>query len=158
MKASGLPHRLPVIPAHLRDLSGPDDAREGRSPPPPQAVASSGSGRVLAPYHPERVPPDLRRFWSALREVRDPEMPVSIVDLGLVYDVACSGALVTVDLTFTALGCPCMDFIKLDVRERLLAEPDVAAVEIREVWDPPWSRERMTEDARRVLRGLGVAA
>lgn len=104
------------------------------------------------------LPPDVARLWSALREVRDPELPVSLVDLGLIYDVRRAGGRVEVDMTFTATGCPCMGFMKMDVEERLLREPGVAAVVIREVWSPPWRRERMTEDARAVLKRFGVAA
>jgi metal-sulfur cluster biosynthetic enzyme len=97
-------------------------------------------------------------LWEALREVRDPEMPISIVDLGLVYGIRAHSGRATVDLTFTATGCPCMEFIEHDVRERLLREPDVDEVEIRVVWDPPWTRARMTEEGRAILRTMGVAA
>ncbi|MEJ2215417.1 MAG: metal-sulfur cluster assembly factor [Gemmatimonadota bacterium] len=97
-------------------------------------------------------------MWSALRDVRDPELPVSLVDLGLIYDVRLSGGVAEVDMTFTATGCPCMQFMKMDVEERLLAEPDVESVSIREVWSPPWRRERMTAAARAVLKRFGVAA
>lgn len=102
--------------------------------------------------------PDVLRLWSALREVRDPELPVSLVDLGLIYDVWLSEGLVGVEMTFTATGCPCMQFMKMDVEERLLLEPGVDSVVIREVWSPPWRRERMTAEARAVLKRFGVAA
>jgi metal-sulfur cluster biosynthetic enzyme len=97
-------------------------------------------------------------LWEALRDVRDPEMPISIVDLGLVYGIRAAAGRATVDLTFTATGCPCMEFIEHDIRERLLREPDVEEVEIRVVWDPPWTRARMTEEGRAILRTMGVAA
>jgi len=100
----------------------------------------------------------LASLWAALREVRDPELPVSLVDLGLIYDIRRAGSTVQVDLTFTATACPCMDFIHEDIRERLLAEPDVDAVEINVVWDPPWTVERMTPEGREALRQCGVAA
>ena len=97
-------------------------------------------------------------LWQALREVRDPELPISLVDLGLVYAIRRHGPRVEVDLTFTATACPCMDFIRQDITERLLREPDVREIEIREVWDPPWTSERMTPEGRAILRGFGVAA
>ena len=97
-------------------------------------------------------------IWAALRDVMDPEFPISIVDLGLVYGVGRRGEVVEVDLTFTATACPCMDFIREDVRERLLREPGVADVAIRELWDPPWTRERITPEGRAILRRHGVAA
>lgn len=97
-------------------------------------------------------------YWAALREVRDPELPVSLVDLGLVYDIRLDGTVVEVDLTFTATACPCMDFIRADIEERLLKEPAITAVRIREVWDPPWTVERLTPEGREALRRCGVAA
>ncbi|MGH7444814.1 MAG: metal-sulfur cluster assembly factor, partial [Longimicrobiales bacterium] len=78
-------------------------------------------------------------LWTALCEVSDPELPISLVDLGLIYDIRRTGAHVDVDCTFTASACPCMAFIKEDIRDRLLQEPDVDSVLVNEVWDPPWT-------------------
>lgn len=97
------------------------------------------------------------RLWEALRDVIDPELPVSVVDLGLIYGIRRDGSRVEVDMTFTATACPCMDFLKDDVRERLLREPGVSEVEIRVVWDPPWTTARLSEEARAVLGRHGVA-
>ena len=94
---------------------------------------------------------------DALREVVDPEMPVNIVDLGLIYDVRQDGGRVYVDLTFTAMGCPAADMILSDIRERLLAEPGVAEVQVEVVWDPPWTTARMSEEGREALRFWGLA-
>jgi metal-sulfur cluster biosynthetic enzyme len=96
-------------------------------------------------------------LWEALREVRDPELPVSLVDLGLVYAIRRDANCVHVDLTFTATACPCMDFIREDIRTRLLAEPAVDRVEIRDVWDPPWTTDRLTAEGRAALRASGVS-
>ena len=103
-------------------------------------------------------PPGLGPLWSALRDVRDPELPISVVDLGLVYGIRRVGPAVQIDLTFTATACPCMDFIKEDVRDRLLGLPDVESVDINVVWDPPWSVERISAEGREILRRYGVAA
>jgi metal-sulfur cluster biosynthetic enzyme len=100
---------------------------------------------------------DSDRLWAALREVRDPEMPVSLVDLGVVYRIREAGGAVEVDLTFTAMGCPAADFILEDVRERLLAEPGVHEVRINIVWNPPWTAARMTEAGRDALEAWGLA-
>ena len=102
-------------------------------------------------------PPSAETLRSALYDVMDPELPISIVDLGLVYDVRVEAGVVEVDLTFTATACPCVDFIETDVRERLLREPGVREVAIRRVWDPPWTKARITERGRAVLRQAGVA-
>jgi metal-sulfur cluster biosynthetic enzyme len=96
--------------------------------------------------------------WELLHEVLDPELPISLVDLGLIYDVRMEEARVQVDLTFTATACPCMEFIREDVEDRLLQESWIDEVEILEVWDPPWTRARISERGRRQLRELGVGA
>jgi metal-sulfur cluster biosynthetic enzyme len=101
--------------------------------------------------------PEDERLLEALRDVDDPEMPVNIVDLGIVYGVRRDGGLVTVDLTFTAMGCPASEFILEDVRERLLCEPGVRQVAINVVWDPPWSTKRLTQAGRDALEMWGVA-
>lgn len=97
------------------------------------------------------------RLLEALRDVQDPEMPVSIVDLGMVYGIRHRGRRVEVDLTFTAMGCPAADFILEDVRERLLREPDVEEVAVNVVWDPPWTAGRLTPAGREALRMWGLA-
>ena len=97
------------------------------------------------------------RLWAALTEVQDPEMPVNLVDLGVIYAVAESDGVVDVDLTFTAMGCPASDFILDDVRERLLREDGVREVRINVVWNPPWTAARLTQDGRDALEAWGLA-
>jgi metal-sulfur cluster biosynthetic enzyme len=100
------------------------------------------------------------RLWSALRDVEDPEIPISVVGMGLIVSLAYRPGerAVDIELTFTAMGCPAMDFIQDDIRERLLREPDVDAVRIEIVWDPVWTRARIREDARETMRRLGIVA
>ena len=95
--------------------------------------------------------------WRALHEVADPEFPISLPDLGLIYGVEVEGGTVRVAVTFTASACPCVEFIKWDIRDRLLEEPDIEAVEVEVTWDPPWTTERITERGRRALKRAGVA-
>jgi metal-sulfur cluster biosynthetic enzyme len=97
------------------------------------------------------------RCWAALAEIEDPEMPINLVDLGLIYKVEVAGPLVKVELTFTAMGCPAYEMILDDVRQRLLAEPGVEEVLVQVVWDPPWSSERLTQDGRDALEMWGLA-
>ena len=92
---------------------------------------------------------------AALAEVIDPELPVSIVDLGLVRSIAVHGARVTVGITFTSIACPCTDVLREDVEARLRRLDGVAHVEVEEVFEA-WSREDMTEDGRLALLALGV--
>lgn len=102
---------------------------------------------------------DESAIWSALATVDDPEFPVSIVDMGLVYEVRVRGpepASVEIDMTFTAMGCPAMDFMKVDVREAVEGVEGVGEVEIHTVWDPPWTTDRLSEEARQALQTAGV--
>ena len=105
------------------------------------------------------VPPEARTgpLWDALREVMDPEIPISLVDLGLIYDVRRDGGDVAVDLTFTATACPCMAFIHFDIQDRLMKEPGVERVEVNEVWDPAWTKARISPEGRQALRTFGVS-
>lgn len=100
------------------------------------------------------------RLWTALRDVEDPEIPISVVGMGLIVSIAYLAETRRVDLqlTFTAMGCPATEFIEQDIRERLLAEPDVDEVVIEVVWDPVWTRSRIRADARATMRGLGIVA
>ncbi len=105
------------------------------------------------------VPPARRtgRLWDALREVMDPEIPVSLVDLGLIYDVRLHHGTAAVDVTFTAIACPCVHFIKWDIAERLQAEDGVEDVAINEVWNPPWTKSRITPEGRRQMKEMGIS-
>ena len=99
------------------------------------------------------------RLWDALRHVEDPEIPVSVVGMGLIVSLAYRPECRTAELsiTFTAMGCPAMEFIEEDIREALLRDPDVDSVEIEVVWDPVWTKDRLRADARAKMRELGIA-
>ena len=100
--------------------------------------------------------PELR-LWAALEEVEDPEWPISVVDMGLIYGLAFVGRRADIKLTFTAMGCPCMEFIIGDIRERLLQEENVDEVSMEIVWDPPWTRKRLTPKGIDKLRKWGIS-
>jgi len=125
----------------------------------PQYVTSHKSGgRDLWSPPLDEAPEDrLEAVWDALREVLDPEIPVSLPDLGLIYGVEIEGATVCVTLTYTATACPCMEFIREDVTDRLVSESWIDSVELHEVWDPPWTSENITPEGRERLRRLGVS-
>jgi metal-sulfur cluster biosynthetic enzyme len=93
--------------------------------------------------------------WAALAEVQDPELPVGIVDLGLVRSVEVDGAAVRVGLTFTSIACPCTDVLVEDVTARLGRLDGVARVEVEELFEP-WSLQDVTEEGRVALLALGV--
>jgi metal-sulfur cluster biosynthetic enzyme len=98
------------------------------------------------------------RLWDALRGVEDPEIPVSVVGMGLIVSLAyrAEGRVAEVKITFTAMGCPAMDFIQDDIREALLADPGVDEVRLEVVWDPVWTKDRIRDDARETMRRLGI--
>jgi metal-sulfur cluster biosynthetic enzyme len=100
------------------------------------------------------------RLWSALREVEDPEIPISVVGMGLIVSLAYLPETRTADvqITYTAMGCPAMEFIEDDIREALLADPDVDAVDLEVVWDPVWTKSRIREESRATMRRLGIVA
>jgi metal-sulfur cluster biosynthetic enzyme len=99
------------------------------------------------------------RLWQALRHVEDPEIPVSVVGMGLIVSLAyrAERRVAELEITFTAMGCPAMEFIEEDIREALLRDPDVGSVEIEVVWDPVWTKNRLRADARAKMRELGIA-
>lgn len=96
------------------------------------------------------------RLWQALHEIEDPEFPMSIVDMGLVIDVSRLERTAQVKMTFTSMGCPCMDMIMEDVRARLLQEPDVDQVDIEVVWSPVWTKNRLSERGKEIMWLNGV--
>jgi metal-sulfur cluster biosynthetic enzyme len=93
---------------------------------------------------------------SALKQCYDPEIPVNIVDLGLIYDVHFEPAPddqqdVRVDMTLTAQGCPSHVMIGEQVKARLESLPGVRNASVNIVWNPPWTPERLSADARKQL-------
>lgn len=125
--------------------------------PPAHCGASGGRDRWSAPL---QTPPTdgNAALWTALDEVLDPELPVSLVELGLIYRVEFEEGVARISLTFTAAACPCMEFIREDVKDRLTMEPWVNNVEITEVWDPPWTTSRISPAGREKLKNFGVGA
>lgn len=89
------------------------------------------------------------RVVALLRTVYDPEMPVDIYSLGLVYkiDVADDGAL-TVDMTLTAPNCPMADFIMEDARQKLESIEGVTSVTLNLIFEPEWTQDMMSEEAK----------
>lgn len=94
-----------------------------------------------------------------MSEIEDPEIPVSLVDMGLIVSLAYDqeARKASLQITYTAMGCPAMDMIQDDIRARLLREPDVEHVDIEVVWDPVWTHRRLSQSARETMRELGIA-
>jgi metal-sulfur cluster biosynthetic enzyme len=92
---------------------------------------------------------------AALKDVLDPEFPISVIDLGLIRGAALEGATAKIQLTYTCMGCPAMDLIQDDIRDRLLELEQVDRVEIEVVWDG-WSRRDISPEGVMRLREIGV--
>lgn len=103
------------------------------------SFTDDGSGRVIED-----------QVWQALDSVFDPEIPISLVSLGLVYKVNIDqdAGMVSIDMTLTAPGCGMGPVLVSDVKYRVAMVPNVQSVHVELVFDPPWSREMMSEEAQ----------
>lgn len=99
--------------------------------------------------------PDLKeKIRGKLREILDPELLISIVDLGLVYDIKEEGGAVEITMTLTTIGCPLFGVIEREIKNKLQTIKGVRDVKVKLVFEPPWSMERLTEQAKATL-GIG---
>jgi metal-sulfur cluster biosynthetic enzyme len=119
----------------------------------------SGTGHPDLPRTGEGASGLEARVWDALYDVEDPEMPVSIVDLGLIYDVYVDSASgeVRVDMTLTYTGCPARDYLLSSVERAVEGVDGVEDVLVNLLWSPEWSVELVTEEGREALREFGVS-
>ncbi len=99
----------------------------------------------------------VEEVWQALEEVKDPEIPVvSVVEMGMVRDVALEGETVVVTITPTFAGCPALQVIQTAIEE-CLREQGAGAVEVHQVLDPPWSSDWISAAGRQKLQAFGLA-
>lgn len=89
--------------------------------------------------------------YEALRECYDPEIPIDIVNLGLVYGITIVDDWVGVKMTLTSPGCPASNMISQQVKDRLKKVPGIGDADVRIVWQPEWTPNRMSEEARKKL-------
>ncbi len=92
---------------------------------------------------------------EVLRQIYDPEIPVNIYDLGLVYGIEIKGDKVKIRMTLTAPGCPLAGYLQQEVKERLEALEGVSEAEVEIVWEPRWTIDMMTDEGKEALRALG---
>ena len=98
------------------------------------------------------MPVTVEQIWDKLRNCYDPEIPLNIVDLGLIYEVQIENeGDVVVNMTLPAQGCPSHTEISRDVRTTLLSTPGVNNARVNVVWDPPWNPERISPEGRQKL-------
>ena len=98
--------------------------------------------------------PTKEEVVEALREVEDPELGMDIVELGLMYDVEVDGPKVKVLYSLTSLGCPAGPMIDEGIQDAVAGVPGVEDVETELTWDPPWTPDKMSDDAKFIL-GFG---
>jgi metal-sulfur cluster biosynthetic enzyme len=98
--------------------------------------------------------PTKEQVVDALRAVEDPELGMDIVELGLLYNVEVEGPKVKVIHTLTSMGCPVGPMIQENIDQIARSMPEVEDVEVELTWDPPWSPEKMSDDAKFIL-GFG---
>jgi metal-sulfur cluster biosynthetic enzyme len=116
-------------------------------------VSAKRSGRTRT-YTGVVIAPTREDVIEALHGVEDPELGMDIVELGLLYDVELADSTVKVMHSLTSMGCPAGPMIEEGIRDAVAAVPGVQHVDIELVWDPPWTPERMSDDAKFIL-GFG---
>ncbi|PYS37272.1 MAG: putative Fe-S cluster assembly protein SufT [Acidobacteria bacterium] len=138
-----------LVPSYggLFRLSNRDADAIGREPR--MAEAGPGSGQALIGEALET------EVWNSLKTCFDPEIPVNIVDLGLIYDMQITplpdGSRVEVKMTLTAQGCGMGGSIAADARNKLLDLPGVVEADVQVVWDPPWTPDKISPEGRALL-------
>ena len=130
------------IEGNLFRIAGADADALGKEPTPPPAVPDDPTDADI-----EAV------IWDQLRTCYDPEIPVNIVDLGLIYrcevlQLPNGERSIDVDMTLTAPGCGMGEILVQDAQEKIAIIPTVADVRVQLVFDPPWSQEMMSDEAR----------
>ncbi len=137
----------------LRDANGMYRVGESQL----DALGQEIKSEVLAGKEPaqEKGPFSEDQVWDAMRGCYDPEIPVNIVDLGLIYDCRIEdfeeGKKVAVKMTLTAQGCGMGPVIADDARQRILSLPQVREAEVEIVWDPPWNPRMISEEGKKIL-------
>lgn len=135
-----------IVQGNMFRIDGKDgDALGVEAPVTP---SSAGPGRVASPEQLEK------EIWQAMRTCYDPEIPVNVVDLGLIYDCKvspladASGHQANVKMTLTAPGCGMGPVLAQDVQNKLLSIEGIDEANVELVWDPPWNQGMMTEEAK----------
>ncbi len=122
---------------------------EGKDPFDFMRTAPPETEEVERPEPGEKDPELEEKVLSALKTVRDPEIPVNLVDLGLIYElIVRKDGVVYVEMTLTAPSCPVAESLPGQVRDAISSVPGVQDARVKLVWNPPWTKDRMSLEAR----------
>lgn len=146
------PHRqpLPVLPSSGKVDQLRAEAADAKAQAQPKHVDTTLVTRFVDSHKTPKQKAIEEKVIDAIRTVYDPEIPVNIYDLGLIYaiDVDDATGKVHVKMTLTAPGCPVAGSLPLEVERRIETVDEVPSATVELVWDPPWSREMMSEAAQ----------
>jgi probable FeS assembly SUF system protein SufT len=120
----------------------------------PDADALGKAGETVVPTPApttSSAPPEEAAIWEQLKTCYDPEIPVNIVDLGLIYSLEIKGSRVEAKMTLTAVGCGMGPVIANDAKQKILQVPGVSEADVEVVWDPPWSPDRISQAGKEKL-------
>ena len=120
-----------------------------QAPPAPGEVAAATNYTASLVVDAAKTAELGPRIFDAIRTVFDPEIPVNIVELGLIYDVLVdTNGVAGVRMTLTAPGCPAAQSLPVEVAQKVRAIPGITDVKVDVVWDPPWTKDRMSDAAK----------
>lgn len=91
------------------------------------------------------------QVMKKLEEVLDPELYISIVDLGLIYNVKVNAGVATIKMTLTTMGCPLFDVLEAEIKDKVRQIKGIKEVSVQLVFDPPWTMDRLTERAKAMM-------
>ncbi|MHC3438231.1 metal-sulfur cluster assembly factor [Natrialbaceae archaeon A-gly3] len=98
-----------------------------------------------------------RELWDVIDEIPDPHIPVSLVEMAMIYAVEADDGQIVVEMTYPCMGCPAYEMIQNDIESSLTVIDGVDTVEIEVVWDPVWSKEMLTETVRKKMHESGIS-
>lgn len=120
------------------------------------AVESAGKSEFVKMRRTDSTPFE-QELWDVVDEIPDPHIPVSLVEMAMIYDVEENEGEVVVEMSYPCMGCPAYDMIQNDIESCLTVLDGVETVDVEVVWDPVWSKEMLTMEVREKMRESGIS-
>lgn len=120
------------------------------------ASTTSLTGEFVAERRADASPFE-QQLWDVLDEIPDPHIPVSLVEMAMIYDVDEADGHVTVEMSFPCMGCPAYDMIHNDIESCLAVLDGVDEIDVEVVWDPVWSKDMLTSEVRSKMNESGIS-